>query len=53
MDTITKATGKFRGDTGTGYIVLTLTPNSASPSALTQAGHFSMTFLSVAPPASA
>lgn len=52
--TITHATGRYKGDTGTGYIVLGLTPNSTpTPTPATtsvQTGHFTMTFLSVPPP---
>lgn len=47
---ITNSSGRFRGDTGSGYIVLTLTPNPTANIALVETGRFSMTFLTVAPP---
>lgn len=55
--TITRAAGRFRGDTGSGFIDLTLSPNSFPPFPFfpfgpfsAQSGRFSMTFLTTPPP---
>ena len=51
---ITSASGKFKGDTGTGFMVLELNPSPIPPAgASTLAGEhgtFTMIFLTVAPP---
>jgi hypothetical protein len=52
--TITGATGKYRGDTGKGYIALQTTP-APTPTPVSapggmEHGHFQMEFLTVAPP---
>jgi hypothetical protein len=51
---ITRATGTFKGDTGTGYIDLVLkpapTPTVGSPSLLGGQGTFTMIFLTIPPP---
>ena len=56
---ITSASGKFKGDTGTGYIDLQLSPAKTTPTPVSSAaapnlpvvhGTFTMTFLTVAPP---
>lgn len=48
--TITHGTGRYKGDTGTGYIALSLTPSPSTKPSTVPTGHFSMTFLSVPPP---
>ena len=50
---ITSATGGYKGDTGSGYIDLTLTPSGILTSALTQTGRFTMQFLTTPPPTAA
>jgi hypothetical protein len=54
---ITKATGTFKSDTGTGYIDLVLgparpapTPSTGAPNLLVEQGTFTMTFLTIPPP---
>jgi hypothetical protein len=46
---ITNASGKFKGDTGTGFMVLELEP-AAAPTLTGEHGSFTMIFLTVAPP---
>jgi hypothetical protein len=55
---ITSASGKFKGDTGTGFMVLELdpaqtptTPSGGAPTPDGEHGTFTMIFLRVAPPA--
>jgi hypothetical protein len=55
---ITNASGKFKGDTGTGFIVLELEPAktpppppAGAPTLTAEHGSFTMIFLTVAPPA--
>lgn len=48
--TIAGGSGHYKGDTGGGYIDLTLTPSRSSIDTLTQAGRFSMQFLTLTLP---
>jgi hypothetical protein len=48
---ITDASGQFKGDTGTGYMILELEP-AAAPSPTGEHGSFTMIFLTVPPPRS-
>ena len=54
---ITKATGTFKGDTGTGYIDLVLgpakpapAPSAGAPNLPVEQGTFTLIFLTIPPP---
>jgi hypothetical protein len=46
---ITKSTGRFQGDVGSGNLVITLEPNPTLNPTLNQTGRFTVTFLKSAP----
>jgi len=47
---ITKSSGQFGGDVGSGYMALTLSPNPTMNPTLNQSGRFTITFTKTPPP---